>query len=417
MMLRHQPLSQWVERFKQHGRMTPTDIVLPAVGYTGPTFSSRLQPAPTGLGSGDPFRRWVAEAREFLGDRTTVWANVILDFTFLESEHLTVCNQYGDHLSQTCITNPVSQAILGEVLEEVLDSGVDGLVLDAVDILPNAQVRNMADVSVTCFCDSCLDALRENGFNSRLDRFMGLSSIFSLVLKTTETGTDHIDPSRELIEQRDARTLVSTALARGFVNGEEGELLDRATALLQYCEARGKVTASSLRKLTSVCQAKERRSAVILGSVQFDQSQQVTVEDISLANAADEVWVCDAGSSKTYDIPLLCYLAARSSYSINAFFEVVETANEVITSASLDSFLGRLAHTSKRLGANRFTAASAYVAHHSPNYVGFVGVPLFQDDHLAIVESLTTEVTGGALPTHILDQFRIAAGAPTVLEE
>lgn len=415
MMLQHSGLEHWVEVFREHSGTSPTEIVLPGVGYRGPTFPSVVSPSGKKAGS---MSRWISEARQAVGESGIVWANMIMDFGFLGSDYLGIRNQYGMKRSQICISNPTSQRIVQTVVRELLELGVDGIVVDGSELLPNAGAADMADVNVYCFCEHCLKLLNEEKLTIPIQRLMGPNSIYRLALKDAgSSGTAHIDPTARQIVERDSTTLVLTALGQRYIEGEVKDHLDDAGLLLRYFEARGRAVARSLREITRPCSEAQRRSAIVLNSVDFDQSQQVTAQDVSRAAAADELWVSDATPDSS-SIPTLCYLAARSSYSINSFFELVEDANNVVTMAGIEHFLRRLANTSKRLGANTLSPASAYVALNSPQYSGFVGVPLMTDDHLAIVSSLTSQITGSAVPPNLLQQFRTAVGAaPTDIIE
>jgi hypothetical protein len=69
--------------------------------------------------------------------------------------------------------------------------------------------------------------------------------------------------------------------------------------------------------------------------------------------------------------------------------------------------LKALQFKSKRLGANKMFPGAAYVVDKLDQYTGFVGVPLGREDHLQIIERLTTEITGSVLPQGLMDKFRI----------
>jgi hypothetical protein len=135
-----------------------------------------------------------------------------------------------------------------------------------------------------------------------------------------------------------------------------------------------------------------------------------TLPTLDRIKAAGEYWVPDAPDRKRVpgDWKAAQFLAGRSTYYFNAFFEVVEKAGERVILQGTQSFLQSLLNTSKRLMVNRLAPGSAYTTGKLSQYSGFVGVPLGQEDHLAIVERLTRETTGQVLPDELLQKFRIA---------
>lgn len=165
------------------------------------------------------------------------------------------------------------------------------------------------------------------------------------MLHNTATGTDHIDPTHETIRTRDHERLLSHARARKFLAPDE-EWREEAISLIQYLEARGRLVWESFRALTEPCKGRAK-SAVILGSVDYDQSQQVTAAMMANSGAVDEIWVPDAKIGTPEDSSLLCYLASRSSYYANALFATLERANELIVAFGIEEFLEVLLSQSK----------------------------------------------------------------------
>jgi hypothetical protein len=410
-MLKGSTVAQWFDLFRQYARQSPTEIVIPAVGYAGPLFDSQVQSAPAFLGSKDPFRRWVADAREAVGPAGVVWGKVVVHGGFLGLPHLFLRNQFSNELDQVCIVNPIVQEIFSVLTNEILDHGVDGVVFDLTDSAPNAGSNVFDETSIHCFCDSCQPKMRQQGFNLPPMRFAGPSNPLGLTLKNSESGTAHIDPTREMLLNRDYDGLVRVASSRGFVTDALGDPFDAARVVLDYCEARGRVQAEAIRVLSKPAQDHGKRSAALAGSVDFDQSQQFTLDHLLSASAVDEVWVPDAPVTAAGDGVLLCYTGSRATYNLNAFFEVLETANDIIGSFGIDSFLKRLLRVSRRVSTgNGLSPAAVFAARLSPQYSGVVGCPLFEREHRRIVEDLTSDVTGQVLPSQVLEQFRIAAG-------
>ncbi|WP_329400064.1 hypothetical protein [Streptomyces melanogenes] len=410
-MLQDSNVAYWVERYRQYARRTPTEICLPAIVRSGPAFESIVQPPQASLGSVDPLGQWVAEAREALGPDVTIWGRVLLHFGFTASEFLFIRDQYNEPGEQICITNKIARQIVAKMVTEVLDHGVDGIVLDAVNILPSAGSSLLGDneISVSCFCDHCVSGLRERGFRVKWSDFTGPRNRMRIVLHNTATGTDHIDPTHETIRTRDHERLLSHARARKFLAPDE-EWREEAISLIQYLEARGRLVWESFRALTEPCKGRAK-SAVILGSVDYDQSQQVTAAMMANSGAVDEIWVPDAKIGTPEDSSLLCYLASRSSYYANALFATLERANELIVAFGIEEFLEVLLSQSKAWSsANKLSPASVYSSSISPQYRGNVSIPLFQHEHRKLVEDATLRLTGSVLPERLLEQFRIAAG-------
>ena len=301
--------------------------------------------------------------------------------------------------------------------EEILAHGVDGIVFDMTDAFPNAGIAQLDFVSLHCFCRSCREAMRGHGFALDAQQFIGSDNPLGLVLRRDDDGTAHIDPSIEMLRTRDAGALLAVAASRGFVQEDVADPLRLAHEVIRYCDARSSVTADAVRVLTHTAKEQSRRSAAIIGSVDFDQSQQVTLDHLVRGPSADEFWLPDVIAADTNGVPLLCYLGSRSSYYLNNFFEILESANDIIGKAGVDVFLRALMSTSKKVsGANELSPASIFSAGLSPQYAGVVGVPLFEREHRQLVEDLTSDVTGQVLPQSVLEQFRIAAG-PSALAD
>ena len=67
----------------------------------------------------------------------------------------------------------------------------------------------------------------------------------------------------------------------------------------------------------------------MLGSAAADLSQMVTLQALDVAKTADEYWLPDAPSRNNTpgEWQAIQFLSGRSTYSINAFFELVEEAS------------------------------------------------------------------------------------------
>lgn len=410
-MLRLQPVSHWVSRFREMTRRSPTEITLPAVGYSGPLYDSAVSSPPARYSIHNRLPAWIRNARDSLGDQGVVWGSILVEGSFLNNESLYLRNQLDYTLGQVCIANPTTRDIYLDLITEVLGLGVDGIVLDIVDAYPNSGAEGHTGVNAHCFCEYCLDELRLKGCHEPIQSFIGNEGLLRLVLRNDDDGTAHIDPPQTWMDQLNVNSLIATSIARRFVEGDSVLLEKDANRILKYLKARVDVTAEAVRAILKVCRDNNKRSAVILASAACDLTQMTTLQAMDKAKAADEFWLPDAPSRKSSPgtWQAVQFLASRSSYYINAFMETVEDANRRLILMGIDKFLVVLQRNSRSLMGNTLTSAGAYAAEKTEQYSGFVGVPLDQESHLAMIDSLTRETTGQVLPRELLERFRIAS--------
>lgn len=397
----------WLAKFREYSRRVPSDIVLPAVGFAGPWYDSDVHPAqPSSAGL---LPDWIRQARDS-NPSAVIWASIIFDFSFLGNEALWLRNQYDDDLAQACATNPATQAVLGELCSEVLNLGVDGIVLDVTDAVPNAGSEQYVEVSAHCFCMHCMDALRRESFPTDRTEYMGSSSLLRFVLRHDDDGTAHIDPPHVWIEQLNATGLIAHARNRRFIHEDDDDLAG-ARRCLEYFRARATVMAENLRTICQPMRQAQRRSALILGSHAADLSQMTTLDSLVSAQAADEYWLPDLGSpvpgGSASSASTLQFLSSRATYNVNSFFEVVETSAQLLRLGGAQTLIERLFQTSKRLMSNKLSPGAAYVSETLAQYSGFVGIPLGENDHLDIVRQAAAEVKIPTLSDDVLDALRI----------
>jgi hypothetical protein len=408
-MLRVKPVKHWLARFAHNAQRSATEAVLPAIGFSGPLYESKVHPFPEKFKQSNLLPTWVKDARENLPEGAPVWATILVDCGFLANEAIWLRNQYDDPLDQMCIVNPVSRLVLQDFIDEIIALGVDGIVFDLTDAFPNSGAAGYKGIISNCFCFYCMNGLRQKGFGEPKEAFVGDTSLLRLVLRIDEDGTAHIDPTQDWIDQRNSSALVTLALAREFVQGDRNELEAEAARLLKYFKSRGELIAETIRSIACACKNANKRAAVILGSAAADLTQLVTLQALDSAKSADEYWLPDAPSREESpgEWQTVQFLATRSSYFFNAFFELIEDANGYAIRHGVPETLKELQHKCKRLAANNLFPGAAYVVDKLDQYTGFVGVPLGREDHLEIIEKLTTEITGSVLPQGLLDQFRI----------
>jgi hypothetical protein len=408
-MLRFNSVKHWLERFADISQRSATEVVLPAVGFSGPLYESKVHPFPHTFKQANLLPTWVKDARQSLPEGAPVWATILVDCGFLANEAIWLRNQYDETLPQMCIVNPVSGQVLRDFIEEIIGIGVDGIVLDLTDAFPNSGSSGYKGIISHCFCYYCMNGLRQKGFSEPKESFVGDSSLLRLVVRNDDDGSPHIDPTQDWIDQRNSSALVTLALAREFVQGDRTELEAEAARLLKYFKSRGELIAETVRSITCTCKDANKRAALLLGSAAADLTQLVTLQALDSAKSADEYWLPDAPSREQSpgEWQTVQFLATNSTYFFNAFFELIEDANGYATRHGVAEMLKALQFKSKRLGANKMFPGAAYVVDKLDQYTGFVGVPLGREDHLQIIERLTTEITGSVLPQGLMDKFRI----------
>ena len=401
-MLRGQTIKYWTERFQVTSRKDPTDIVLPAIDYVGPTFDSRVYPYSTRLGANNLLPNWIKQTREVLGNSLAIWAYIIPDYGFLQLETLMLQDQYDSHLSQICITNPTVQKITDVFLEEIIDFGVSGIVFDLTDIYPNSGSRAYKGIQNTCFCSYCLKQLELNEWRFKNRPFIGNNNISRFVLQLSETGADHIEAQHEWIADLDTTSLIQLSKARGFV-GDEDSSVEDAEKLLRYFSARGKVTAQAVRRLSQVAREKNIATAVILGDEHFDMTQCTDLQSLVKEESISEYWLPAINSDNVQNITCLQYLYGRGGYGLKNFFEVISEADNTIAAIGAQGFIDRLVRATRTSRNNQLNPGAVLAVEFVDTYDGFVGVPISQNDFLQYIEGLTEGSLGQVVPEDVIE--------------
>ena len=408
-MLRLHPVSHWLRRYEEFTQRVPGEIVLPAVGFSGPLFNSAVHPTPIVFSRSNLLPDWIRSARDEMGEKGVLWGSILMELGFLDNEALWLMDQFGDSLTQACLVNPVVQSIVGDLILELAETGVDGIVLDVTDAYPNSTSAGRVGYLLHCYCDACTDALRLKGFKESKEIFSREPLLGRLMLRSDDDGVAHIDPPQEWLDSRDSNALIALAVARKFVSEDAEGLQSAAARLLAYLRARVEVTAEAIRSILSAARSANKRTALVLGDYKADLSQLVTLPALDSAKSADEYWlpfVPERGKLPG-EWRAAQFLAGRSTYYFNAFFEVVEKAPRRLVLGGPEEFLRELLQASKSLMNNKLGPGAAYTAEKLAQFEGFVGVPLSQDDHIEIVEQLASAATGDVLPPALLDRFRI----------
>ncbi len=129
-MLVQKTVAEWIERFTQMAGVRPTEIVLPGVTFSGPTYDSVVHDRAAGLEDGNTLATWTHDAMEAAGTDVKLWAAIIPAFGFMDADVLMVENQYGARLDgNACVTNPATQRIIQAFSDEFAAIGIDGIVV------------------------------------------------------------------------------------------------------------------------------------------------------------------------------------------------------------------------------------------------------------------------------------------------
>lgn len=418
-MLALKPIAEWAKAFasEKFARTAPTEIVLPAVGLGGPSFQSEVHPYPryleppkdskTGkhIRSFDLLPDWIEQCRA-INPEMRVWAFVNPVYAFLDGEYTRLLDQHGITLDDNmCITNEVIQKMTDIFVDELVGMDIDGIVFDLTDIYPQAGSNMVVGLQNTCFCPYCLDALAAEGFHEGAELFVGPQNPFRLVLRVDEDGTAHIPVNPEWTPTY----LLKFSLARGFVKEDNEQTQRDANLLLSYIQARSRVIAQSVKRLTLRAREQEKVTAAILGDKHLDLTTMTDIKTLQRYEAVNEFWTPEVDRKYVLEqqTQVCVYLWSRATYSINAFFEVFEKANRLLALTGADQFLQLLLARSKRLLGNTLAPGNVFTAEMASEFKGYVGIPLSENDHAELVNALSKRATGQILPPEILDAFRI----------
>jgi hypothetical protein len=370
-MLENYPVSYWVAKFADLSRHPPTEISLPAVDYRGLNYESRIGLPSQALGRENTLPDWTRHFRELIGGDSIVWASVLTSLPFFSVESIMAMDQYGRTMDNNmCISNKVVKTIFSVLMEEISSLGLSGVSFDITDLYPNTTSAGLAGIQNTCFCEYCLGRLERAGWEGTATHFMGDGNISRLVLKETETGAAHIDPRHEIISNRDVQTLIEIAKAREFVAKEE-DVVGDAELLLTYLACRAKATAVAMREIGNVAKEYGMRTAIIMGSQDYDLSQASDLAAMVEENTVDEYWIPSVREEYAVEsgASLIQFLGERSTYFYNYFFESVHR-----WLGERDALVARAARTV--VNSTALDPENVFVSNISEAYVGFAGVPL-----------------------------------------
>lgn len=406
-MLTTQSIKDWIKKFENKTRTSPTEIVLPGVVYQGPTFDSKVYNFHPKLKQGNLLPDWVRQIRQAVGNDIPIWGTIIPEYGFLGVETVMLQDQYGTRFYQACITNPTIQKITDTFIAEMAEFGLAGIAFDLTDIYPNSGSNSIIGIQNSCFCNHCIKQLEVGGWHERQRPFIGRDNITRFVLHLTETGADHIEPFYYWLRDTDTDGLLQLSEARGFITEKERSV-EQAEELLHYLLIRGQVTASSARKLGHIASENKLKVAIILGDAEYDMSQSTNLDLLIQSEAANEYWVpaVDAEYVQSKGALVVQYLMGRSTYVLNSLFDHIGGADMIIATSGIQLFVSRLTgFTNSVMRSNQLNPASMLAVDYSDEYSGAIGVPLDQNDIVRYIEGLTGGTLGQVVPRNIIDQI------------
>ncbi len=437
--LAHHDIGHWISLFESRSGQTPTDMVLPAFTTTGTSFVSEYASPIPGLGDDSSLRHWIEALRGEL-DGARKWALIQLQLATLANDMIALRDQWNQAIPDSCcIINPHVHSMLQTIFGEVRQLGVDGIALDITDIYPNSTssrypprknaTQAKQPLQNSCFCAYCRDELNRGGWRDGATPFMSIEGNISRFVLQPVTrpygGADPITVEDSWIEKLDGEKLVDFANIRGFVEIDSAEQRENAIKdaahLLRYMAVRSKVTAQAIKKLRAAAAHEGLTMAVILGSGQYDQSQNVNLSTLLKLSCADEYWaesfnpehLALGASDPDETAPaLLRLMATRGTYYVNACFEYLHLISKIRTLDADEPVLTRLVETGA--GLDRRDQLDRGQCAQIPLFKGlqgFVGVPFKTPDLVDLVKKMATT---GSLADSVKNEVVARLGTSSV---
>lgn len=389
-------VAHWINLFETRSNHTPTDIVFPAFVDTGSSYNSTFSSISPRLGDQNTLGHWANEARDKIPTITT-WALIIPTLSNLVNDFVALRDQWEQSMEDCCIVNPRVQQMLGSIFKEVRELNVDGVVLDITDVYPNStsgrypqMKNNTRPLQNTCFCSSCREALnREAKWTLGGDPFSTADiakNPFRYVLRPSDRGATPIDVRDNWIDKLDVAKLVEFSTVRGFVDATENEDPQDALKLLRYLSARGKVTAIALKRICDLASENGLRTAIHLGSANYDMSQHTNLSLLLKENCADEYWAFSFENhhlQKKGGSVLLRFLADRGAYYFNSMFNLIEVLSTLSSSLADESseYVNHLIGYGSTLNSrNKLNLGQCAQVPLIEGLDGFVGIPFGKEE-------------------------------------
>lgn len=323
-------IGEFAERLKID---KPDAVCLPVIDFGGANYASSLLDRNVGPWSRFELLALIDEIQnkykcEFI-------AAIQPALPFLDVPVVRTRNQYGDETAGPCLSNPAIQKLLQACIDEFYHLAesrglkVDGFMLDIVDI--HGMSGRSGRVNISCFCKHCNEGLSKLGkFDYQL--FTKYPSPINLALKDTGTGIANftmdlgrVDPGH-IIELSKDRDIFDERLIPDEVTASKW-----ANILIEYLEARSRVTAQALETIGSAARNHGMKFIVTTGNSTFDWTAGIDLWHIT-NKVADAVWL-DTGDVARGELPvgveIYHYLSARARYRVDAFFEIVSDTDKL----------------------------------------------------------------------------------------
>ena len=397
MLLTH-PLQYWIDNFERNSGVKPDEIVLPALNHCGPIFPGTRLGVPNYVSEQYHLKPLIEEIKRILPN-AKIWCSINPTLAVLGSvkEVQVIDNHLEDLERNACITNPVTHAVIDNVIDGIVANGdVHGVVFHATDIYPQAASNRVKDqIQNTCFCNYCLDALKQEGYLDERRNFVE-RHIERLALRIDDDGVANIVVD---LEPRDGTPasdwLYQNAVAQNFVtvddeNENKARSLEQtarqdATLYIEYLRARVRVTARQIKRLGKRARDHNLKTAVIIGDVKLDLTTMCDLRTVAQEGATDEVWTgaTDEQIVDEVNIPVVKFLFARGTYIVDTFFERFFHAGHLIRRGENDPMTLRVymkSISSKFIGGNYLSVPNVTALSFMSWLDGFIAVPIFTSD-------------------------------------
>lgn len=372
----------------------PNVICLPLIDFGGANYPSRYLGQNSGPWASFELTEYARQVKD-MGCK--LYLSIIPYMQFIKTESIRNRTQLGRVGTNACLSNPTTQRVLKACIDEAVellktqDTIVDGIVLDICDL--NGSGARDGRITLTCFCQHCTSVLSRLGkFDYRI--FSSHPNPINLALRETETGVRNfnidlrrLDPAL-LVELSKDNLVFDESM---FENDDteqtttsESKQLSWARKVLEYAEARSKVTAHGVSAISEHCSNKGIKFIVAIGRPSFDWT--VGTDLWHLAGIANEVWL-DTEDLTANDIPsdmsVYHYLNSRGRYIVSNFFEAVADMEQLFPMATgtderdLERALRVVdRRVGQARGSNHLSRANAAVIELQDWFSGYVGVTL-----------------------------------------
>lgn len=390
----------WLGQFAQRSGMPATDVVFPAIVEAEPAYPSRYGQTAARLGQFNWLGQWVQDARH-QHPQLRVWAAINPTISSLSNGMIATRDQWNEPMSDTCINHVVVQQMLTQIINELADLQVDGITFDLTDLYPNSTSSRYPKldqgeqlIQNSCFCTYCIDKFAEiSQFQLDPEHFRGKRNITRHILRASDQGATFIELRDSWMDSLDVDSLVRFSAARGFIERDDPHREDDGRQLLRYANARAAVTADAIARLRQTAYHRGLRTAVVLGTAQFDISSGTSMAALVNRSASDEYWSSDAETRVNIrEHPLVIFNERRATYAYNALFANLRTLEDP---REYSNEADRIGHVISITGAaiehSPFSSSSCAVLQIIPNIAGIAGIPYTMQDFIEWIRQRHTD--------------------------